>query len=1280
MYNSLLLETGGGIISKNQVSPQQGDACVMIGIGGTGVAALRKLKKSVYQHLEPDAHTENSLPRYEKIRFLAIDTDSTDLGKSGGEISELGAGEQFSIKEPNLRTLLANPDMLKQEGNLGWMSMERIQMAGTDGAGGVRQVGRYCLFQKSGELRARISELLVGAREAAGREEVSVHIFAGISGGTGSGCFLDVCYIVRDILKNMLGNIYGYFFLPDIQLNRPGVMGVEAIEKWNKQNGYAAFRELDYLMSLPSAHETFTQNYGNFTVTSDKPPVDLCHLISGTNSEGVTIPNAYDYGLNVTADYVLSYLSQVQGDTANDTSGLTLAGHQANITQGLKMIHTKYGAERNYHILGASSAELPLTHIGTYLAAKTYEKLAPSLERHSSRDLLLNVARGLGYSFEGIHNLVVENVTFTPSYNKEAIDDPGQLNEGEKDWNVAIPAITQPLDQCRSAAIGVMERNEKAQSVELQTYNVAQIDPAKNPTFAARLFSQLITCCETVSSGPTIAAELLHSDVAHDLTHVMDGIIREAEEKQKYWERNLPLRVQDICTAAHTYNKAHLGKAKKLEAYLEARTERLKCALEIEACRRVQSLCRSFKQIISTLYANYFGPLREMLWELDQTFQANREWLKNPANLVNRDYCWRIFELSEVQDQLDETVLKNQQMEVEHTQFVRYLVTNFRDWRTQDSYRTGRCINEYMTQHFRETLSQSVDTFLSIKFGVDPEKLADKVEQEILQTVRSKAAPLFWRSPFLTLDNANTYKHSVLSIPAVSNAITIAADQIGDLTMVVRKCNVGDRITCVNFVSGIPLFAYQGVYELKTVYDNSIAAGLHLHEMDVNWKETLPTPIPYRLNPDATPNGNEKAGLYQQAVDAGVICHPTPDRKDEYAVRLIPDTRELVSSYRKSQYFRNGNLLESELNADMQKLQEVRETLLPSELPEGAYYLLANDGVADQDNPENDYTERVRIDYFVRFGGMRKAAETSLENLNRIDEKLAEMESWKQEKIKARKEVERYLRLNLTEKICYDANRQTETLQYKYGGLLETKTLSDLNMEFRSFHRYQAYCTLNAMEKKVLEKLDRELGEQFETPQRIYAERARKLEAEELDGAEMTKLRDKAERSGTAEQGQILNFYLTLRELAKELADLFEIPYPPIDERKKEKEDEDRKRKEEEDRKRKEEEDRKRKEEEDRKRKEEEDRKRKEEPVPQEVQELQEKLKKLKDMLNNGVLSQEEYEKYSTPIKEKMKELTSPPVSPLEKELKKLQLLFEAGLMDEETYKKEKEEAISRLL
>lgn len=90
---------------------------------------------------------------------------------------------------------------------------------------------------------------------------LDVYIFAGLSGGTGSGCFLDACYIVQKALEDMgraqSANVMGFFFLPDVVNSKPQVASQPAAVKYYSSNGYAAMKELDYLMSLKDDADRF---------------------------------------------------------------------------------------------------------------------------------------------------------------------------------------------------------------------------------------------------------------------------------------------------------------------------------------------------------------------------------------------------------------------------------------------------------------------------------------------------------------------------------------------------------------------------------------------------------------------------------------------------------------------------------------------------------------------------------------------------------------------------------------------------------------------------------------------------------------------------------------------------------------------------------------------------------------------------------------------------------------------------------------------------------------
>lgn len=99
-YRQLLLNSGGGIISNSQMDAQNNCATIAIGLGGTGVACLRNLKRQVYSRLQPD-DPKAVVPYYSHIKFLAVDTDKSI--DADGQIYDLNeATEFFDISSGNI--------------------------------------------------------------------------------------------------------------------------------------------------------------------------------------------------------------------------------------------------------------------------------------------------------------------------------------------------------------------------------------------------------------------------------------------------------------------------------------------------------------------------------------------------------------------------------------------------------------------------------------------------------------------------------------------------------------------------------------------------------------------------------------------------------------------------------------------------------------------------------------------------------------------------------------------------------------------------------------------------------------------------------------------------------------------------------------------------------------------------------------------------------------------------------------------------------------------------
>ena len=69
--------------------------------------------------------------------------------------------------------------------------------------------------------------------------------------------------------------------------------------------------------------------------------MDLCHLISATDTNGVIKRDGFNYSLSVVAEYILTYVTDVRVSQVvkdNDKQGLTIEGFTVNIQEALSTI------------------------------------------------------------------------------------------------------------------------------------------------------------------------------------------------------------------------------------------------------------------------------------------------------------------------------------------------------------------------------------------------------------------------------------------------------------------------------------------------------------------------------------------------------------------------------------------------------------------------------------------------------------------------------------------------------------------------------------------------------------------------------------------------------------------------------------------------------------------------------------------------------------------------------------------------------------------------------
>lgn len=1005
-YDSLLLNCGGGIINRSQQSKQyRGAAALAIGIGGTGVAALAELKQKVYQQLEPD-NPDSPVPEYQHIQFLAIDSDTTDIDQMRGKAKLDKGREFFSINNPNLAAALRAKDMIKGNASLNWMDIDHIDgLLSTQGAGGVRQVGRYLLISKAGALKNAIESKCWQALNGMNGPNLDVYIFAGISGGTGGGCFLDTCYIAQKALENMgmaqFANVMGLFFLPDVITSKPQVASDPAKVKYNSSNGYAAMKELDYLMSLKDADDWFRQDYGTFKIETQKPPVKMCHLISATKSDDSLVPNGFRYCTNMAADYVMAYLADVQ----LPKYGLTMRGHLANVDNGVSGLPRMHGSNLPYHILGAASAEIPMTQISTYLAAGFMRRFKEAVGKDQlgqklTRKTVDDWVEDIGLTARQVYNDVTHGCPnlMLPDIGIGVMPPKGG---GAAPWDTAA---RNWCTRCEGQRL----RNRAALEGELPRSLLDE--DATDDSLIGRTFRKLCDIAKNPELGPYYAAFLLSRN-GDDLKAAVEGAIQEIQGQKRDQQTYLDSAADRIVQASTNFCAKRffgIGDKRAYNDYVDSVKEYYRTYNHVQECTDVENTLRRFREQLENLNSGYFALLTEVLDNLLETFEADEEWLGTPAASAPTAYTKRSLRLSDIRPRLDEAIDGLNATQLVRN-FTEHLMKDPKQWKSRDDGKIGLYISEFMVTVFQTQTNRSLEDYLYEKYpetGHNSAQLAQAVSDDILDGVYNDAKPMFWCSPTFPLgqsDNTVTFNSSSLSVPANASAVCSAAQQFGAAhnEFFVRRTGLKNRIFALRFCSGIPFYAYAGVPQMKRSYDENrttqFGVGAHLYAYTGrgqddsgfhDWRNFLPVPIPYSYRPDLVDHAQELLALYDEGVKKQIIY--TSDGQNYFVRQSAPQD---IAEYKPEEFTVNGRLDADRLQKEKKHLQDLLSGMYDP-ANGGRQVALKNDGAVSAGTA---CVDRVRKDYFMHYPMLQRIVRQELEKQEKIYRAMEQLDQIEEE-------------------------------------------------------------------------------------------------------------------------------------------------------------------------------------------------------------------------------------------------------------------------------------------
>ncbi|MFD3259911.1 tubulin-like doman-containing protein [Paenibacillus lentus] len=827
---------GGGIVSDKIRVDTIDNPILIIGLGGTGIDALLRLKYQINRRfkLPEDPLSKKKRDKPDNVEFLAFETNEQDRTKRYKGIGLDPINEFVLLSNPEIGGLLQNRSILEPY-ITDWLSPELSITDGMNGAAGVRQAGRLLLFTKINQvvqaIDKKIKTLSVGTNK-----KLMVFLLTGLSGGTGSGCFLDIAYIVRGIIERDHGsagidrvNTLGYLFTPDINLSNKSLS--EHTREYIKKNGYAALKELDYWMNVDSRGERFKQQYGNIlSVNSPLPPFNLCHLISATNTEGKLLENAYDYCMNVTAENITNFMASEEKQSGEE---FAIHDYISNIRTNIAQMNKMYPANYEYNIIGASSAVLPIEEMTTYLAYRLFGKMEKMFQQGPNQEDVEKFARKLGIDLESMI----------------------------KTFESRVP---EPLPG--------YENSERLSFANVVKSQVVNMDTELEQTFLARAREEYIKAKKQLpgevleqfseqirrlflhpEQGPFYVSRLIYTEKGFCLLKMLLSYIEALRENLLRIPRDIEAAQDQAHEKLGDAKSAFVSKEKKKNAYIEAKIHEYWLHADVERTEQMIEFYEDLYQLLNQENNRIYSVFTEILNALSSIFAKNGDILTSGEEQVdhkgNKTYYWNIVSVPDI-SKVVSSIMDQKDVDDLIRDFSLELLNNSNQWVKEHEIDIVSSISDFLSDKFGDLITKSMEDFLVIKYGQD-ESIEKLVERFIAGKLDEEAVPVFHLSN--STGNLHFPSWGFVSVPVQAPSIlkgirNYQNNAVGKSHFTVKESEVKNRIFWLNTRNGVPLFVYTPLKVYEESYERTIldkeGIGRHLVQTDKNNWTYLPSPIP----------------------------------------------------------------------------------------------------------------------------------------------------------------------------------------------------------------------------------------------------------------------------------------------------------------------------------------------------------------------------------------------------------------------------------------------------
>lgn len=857
----LSLSLNGGVYFEGARVDPQSDGVLIIGLGGTGADFLLAAKEQIMTRFKlPKDDNGKVISSYPAgIEFLELDTDMSTANHHHGVAGfEKNGSDLCLITVPGLKnTINKIKNNYADDPCWKWMDKNISADGGSDGAGCIRQVGRIMFMKNILNIKEKINSAVL--KISKNTSKFKVIICSGIAGGTGSGCFLDTAYVVRQILESKGisdAQILGYIATPDVNgLNVPS-----HIRKIQYSNGYACLKELDYWMSTDQHDKTFNQVYPDgFVVNIKSKPFDFCHLVSSQAGDGTT--RTYDQVVQTVADNIFSYLA---GEVSDGSAQTTMISLYDNILSGVIAASKPYPACYRYISIGSSTLEIPYTEITTLLAARVFQRLAPSFQNAPTQNSFA----------EDIYKLELTDKHIMTFFEKDVRAYP--LANAKFSYTDVWEGQNRPY---------VMSENWGADAqirVRQQKSNFASYCEGKYKEYFKAIMKD-------PAKGPCYVAKLVYSPSAYCLIKTLEGFRKQCSDlcsQCSVQAGNLKRQLDEAYSAGIGVSAINfIKRGNVLDNYINVlsayENANYKAYLYDDLSAGIGELIKRLQK----WYDDLFLPLATLLCELPGIFEKNIEYIEQKELDMRRtDYIGNNWIIYPTQFERAHHAELETEIDVAVNTFWDSLVKNLGNWIGADfeTFMTGNGnpnfdaateISKFMESCFENSLKLSMEKVFEYQKGIND--TLESYSETVIRELKRKAVSLY-----KTKDGGATVQDlpecGFLSIPYDAFTIIKGANNANILGEggQLKKSKEVTRITFTKFKYVLPLYLFSFIYEMETEFERG---GNNTAYIDVRVGPKIPSPIQEKawlggyVNEKAKKRNEECRDEFKYCIDKGII-------------------------------------------------------------------------------------------------------------------------------------------------------------------------------------------------------------------------------------------------------------------------------------------------------------------------------------------------------------------------------------------------------------------------